>query len=208
MAGVEAIAAVQLIDACLGITRTILDIARAVGDAQGLPPKLRALVDQLPVVEGLLESARKNCEEGKVTQDASKNAEPILKQCEQALDGLRDIFQKACPKDGDNLGKRIWKGATMVFFGRGSQVQKLMGTIQGNLKLLEQKEIYVIGDKLDELQALTEASGHDDGSGKNVHHGEGNIFAYEGGKPTSNVNNGSGRLIVSHGTYHEAPSST
>jgi hypothetical protein len=36
MAGVEAIAAIQLIDACIGITKTILDIGRAVKDAQAL----------------------------------------------------------------------------------------------------------------------------------------------------------------------------
>ncbi|KAK4983212.1 hypothetical protein LTR50_007358 [Elasticomyces elasticus] len=74
MAGVEAIAAVQLMDACIGITKTIVDIARAVGDAQGLPPKLRALVEQLPTIEDLLESAWENCEEGKATGEASKDA--------------------------------------------------------------------------------------------------------------------------------------
>lgn len=40
MSGAEAVAAIQLIDACIGITKTILDISRAVKNAQGLPPKL------------------------------------------------------------------------------------------------------------------------------------------------------------------------
>jgi hypothetical protein len=39
MAGVEATASVQLIDACICITKTIPDIDRAVQDAQGLPPR-------------------------------------------------------------------------------------------------------------------------------------------------------------------------
>ena len=154
MSGVEAIAAVQVIDACIGIAKTIIDIGRAVKDAQGLPPKLRDLLEKLPVIEELLESARENFEEGKVAEGTSENAHPILKQCEEALGGLREILRKACPREGDNRSTRVWKGAKTVFFGRDSQVQKLVEVVHNNLKLLEQKEIYVIGDKLDELQVL------------------------------------------------------
>ena len=69
-----------------------------------------------------------------------------------------------------------------MFFGRDSQVQKLLEKIQENLRLLEQKEIYVIGDKLDELQQATEALKHD-GRREYMHTGAGNIFANEGGSP-------------------------
>nr|POE87052.1 hypothetical protein CFP56_76157 [Quercus suber] len=43
--GAAAITAIQLIDACIGNTKVIVDIGNAVRDAQGLPPKLRALVE-------------------------------------------------------------------------------------------------------------------------------------------------------------------
>ena len=85
MSGAEAIAAIQAVDACIGIAKTIIDIGRAVSDAQGLPPKLRDLFEKSPVIEELLESAHDNFEEGKVAEDASKSAQPILKQCEQAF---------------------------------------------------------------------------------------------------------------------------
>jgi len=98
-----------------------------------------------------------------VTEDAIKSAEPVLKQCEQVSSELRDIFRTACPKDGDDRGKRIWKGAKAVFFGRDSQLLKLLGTIQDDFKLLEQKEMYVIGDKLDALLQHTGALAQDDG---------------------------------------------
>ncbi|KAK4892097.1 hypothetical protein LTR49_028622 [Elasticomyces elasticus] len=187
MSGAEAIVAVQLIDACIGITKTILDIG---------------------LIEELLESAQETCEEGKVTEDASKSAEPILKQCEHALGELRDIFRKACPKDGDDRSKRIWKGAKAVFFGRDSQLQKLLGTIQDNLKLLEQKEMYVIGDKLDALQQFTETLAQED-SGKYIHSGAGNIVANEGGTPTNYVQGGErNRQINNPGVYHEGPAWT
>lgn len=208
MSGAEAITAIQLIDACIGIANTIIDVGRAVHDAQGLPPKLRELLDKLPAIQELLESAQESCEEGRITEDASKSAQPILKQCEEALAELRDIFRKACPKDGENRTKRIWKGAKTVFFGRNSQVQKLLVTIQDDLKLLEQKEIYIIGDKLDALQQVTEALA-DNEDGKYVHTGAGNIFANEGGSPTNFVVSGSNnRQINNPGVYNEGPSGT
>ena len=208
MSGAEAVAAIQLIDACIGIANTIIDIGRAVHDAQGLPPRLRELLEKLPAIQDLLESARESCEERRITEDASKNARPILKQCEEALAELRDIFRKACPKDGENRAKRIWTGTKTIFFGRDSQVQKLLTTIQDNLRLLEQKEIYVIGDKLDALQQVTEALANGE-DGKYSHTGAGNIIANEGGSPTNYVVGGShNRQVNNPRTYNEGPSST
>jgi hypothetical protein len=208
MSGAEAMAAIQLFDACIGIAKAIIDIGRAVKDAQGLPPKLRDLCEKLPAIEDILENARENCEEGKVTEAASNNARPILQGCEQALGELRDIFRKACPKDGDDRCKRVWKGAKAVFFGRDSQVQRLLVVVQDNLRLLEQKEVYVIGNKLDELQHLTEALAQDD-SGKYAHTGAGNIIAIEGGRSTNYVQGGrDNRQIFNPGVYNEGTSST
>jgi hypothetical protein len=207
MAGAEAIAAIQLIDACIGITQTIIKIGLAVKDAYGLPPTLRNLCEKLPAIEDLLESARESCDEGRVTEDNSKSARPLLKQCEQALSELRDIFRKACPAEGDDRTKRIWKGAKTVFFGRDSQVQKLLVVVQDNLRLLEQKEIFRIGDKLKELQQITEALAQDD-DGRITHTGSGNVLANRGGTHTNYMMSGSGRMINNPGVYHEGPSST
>ncbi|KAF2719161.1 hypothetical protein K431DRAFT_287039 [Polychaeton citri CBS 116435] len=76
MSGAEATTAIQLIDACIGIAKTIIDIGRAVHDAQGLSPKLHDLLEKLPAIEELLESAHENFGEGKVTEDTSKSAQP------------------------------------------------------------------------------------------------------------------------------------
>ncbi|XP_014560226.1 hypothetical protein COCVIDRAFT_89762 [Bipolaris victoriae FI3] len=207
MSGAEAITAIQLIDACIGIATTIIEIGRAVHDAQGLPPKLRDLLEKLPAIQELLESAQESCDEGRITEDASKSAQPILKQCKEALAELRDIFRKACPKDGENRTKRVWRGTKTVFFGRDSQAQRLLVTIQDNLRLLEQKEIYVIGDKLDALEQVTEALANEDG--KYTHTGAGNIIANEGGSPTNYVVGGSNnRQVNNPRVYNEGPSST
>jgi hypothetical protein len=79
MSSAEAVTAIQLINACIGIANTIIDIGRSVHDAQGLPPKLRDLLKKLPAIQELLESAQESCEEGRITKDASKNVQPILK---------------------------------------------------------------------------------------------------------------------------------
>jgi hypothetical protein len=100
MSGAEAITAIQLIDACIGITKTIIDIGRAVHDAQGLPPRLRDLIETIPSIEDLLESAHERCYEGGITEDASKSVQPILKQCEEALSELRDILGKRARRMG------------------------------------------------------------------------------------------------------------
>jgi hypothetical protein len=208
MSGAEGIAVVGLIDACIGITKTILDIGRAVRDAQGLPPKLRDLFDKLPAVEDLLESAREACDEGRVADDKHTHAQPLLQQCATALAELRDIVRKACPKDGDDRKKLLWRGTKTVFFGRDSKVQALLVIVLDNLKLLEQQEIYTIGDRLDELQELTAALGQED-SGKYAHSGTGNILAIEGGTSENHVQGGSNnRMIIKPGVYHEGQSST
>lgn len=205
MSGAEAIALIGLIDACIGITKTILDIGRAVHDAQGLPPKLRDLFEKLPAVEDLLDSARDTCEDGKVSDDKSKSALPLLKQCEEALTELREIIRKACPKDKDNRTARVWRGTKTVFFGRESKVQALLVVVQENLRFLEQQEIYYIGDKLDVLQQLTEELGRDD-NGKYSHTGTGNILAIEGGTSENHIQGGSNnRMIIKPGVYHEGP---
>lgn len=191
---------IGLIDACIGITTTILEIGRAVKDAQGLPPTLRDLCEKLPAIEDLLETARERCEDGKVNDNNRKSAKPVLKQCEQALTELRHVFRKACPKDGDHRSKRIWKGARTVFFGRDGQVQTLLVSVQDNLWLLEQKEIFRIGDRLNELQLLTEALALD-GRG-------GIIMATRGGVHTNNLMSGSGRQINNAQVYHEGFAST
>jgi hypothetical protein len=187
---------VGLIDACIGITTTILEIGRAVRDAQGLLPTLRDLCEKLPAIEDLLETARERCEDGKINENSKKTSKPILKQCEQALAELRDVFRKACPKDGDHRSKRIWKGARTVFFGRDGQVRKLLVSVQDNMWLLEQQEVFRIGDRLDELRMLTEALAHDD-------HG-GITMATRGGIHTNYLMSGSGRQINNARVYNEA----
>ena len=79
-------------------------------------------------------------------------------------------------------------------------MQTLLVSVQDNLWLLEQKEIFRIGDRLNELQLLTEALALD-GSG-------GIIMATRGGVHTNYLMSGSGRQINNAQVYHEGFAST
>ena len=90
-----------------------------------------------------------------------------------------------------------------MFFGRDSQVQKLLVVVQDNLRLLEQKEVFRIGDKLEALEQITEALAQD-GDGRIVNTGSGNVLANRGGTHTNYLMSGSGRQINSPGVYNES----
>jgi len=78
MSGAEAITAIQLIDACIGIAESIIDVGRAVHDAQGLPPKLRDLLEKLPAFEELLESVHESWEDlGGCQQERTADFETV-----------------------------------------------------------------------------------------------------------------------------------
>ena len=105
MAGAEAIAAISLVAACITIIEKITSIGDAVHDAQGLPSKLRLVFEKLPVIEELLNKARERFENENISEATSERAQPVLEQCKQALEKLRNIFQDACPEDEENRRK-------------------------------------------------------------------------------------------------------
>ena len=57
--------------------------------------QLRDVLEKLPAIEELLESAREN-----VAEEASKSTQPTLKQYEQALSDPRNVLRKVCTKGG------------------------------------------------------------------------------------------------------------
>ncbi|PPJ56177.1 hypothetical protein CBER1_09081 [Cercospora berteroae] len=195
MSGAEVITAVQLIDACVGITRTIIEIGEAARDAKGLPDRLKELFERLPAIEDLLKLAREN--QDKVPSGDRESVEPVLKQCKSALEELRRLFWKACPEDGEHYSKRIWRGAKVVFFGRKSQLLILLDTILGNLKLLEQKKVYEIGGRLDSLSETIQTLAEDDSPmANNTHNGSGNQNILQGSGNMYNQGGGD------HSTFH------
>ncbi|WPH03964.1 Hypothetical protein R9X50_00684700 [Acrodontium crateriforme] len=195
--------AIQLIDAGIGIIKAIIEIGAAVRDAQGLPERLRTLHQELPAIESLYASARQTFQHGRVPDNVAQETKQILDNCNAALNALRVIFEEACPVDGkSNHRQRVWNGARTVFFGRNSKVQKHLLVIQKSLTLLGEKNIFIIGDQLDNLQKVIEALGQDDGSKYEVS-GSGSMFFSDGGDQTSLVQHGNNNKQIKTQTYNE-----
>jgi hypothetical protein len=194
---------VQLVDACIGIVKAIAEIGSAARDAYGMPASLRSIFDQLPVLEELLNAARAQGQHEDPTNDKQQSVKPILSSCQQALGEMRDLFEEACPEDESNRTRRVWKGMKF-YLGKNSKLRKLLDTVLDNLKLLEMKEVVVIGDKLDELQKLTEGLDPEGGSGKNVHYGSGSNFSHEsGGTQNNTVSSGPNARQITTQSYQE-----
>jgi vacuolar-type H+-ATPase subunit H len=182
----EAIAIVGLVDACIGITETIIKIGQAAKNAQGLPSKLAKVFEEFPVVQSLFQRAKENSDN--IKEDARRSAKPILKQCKEALDQLQTLFEKICPPDDTSSAKRIWKGAKAEVMGRNSKLQELWNDVQGHLGTLETKQVFDIGDKLDALKETMDSLAEESGD---------NYKFY--GSGSQNINNGPGKLIVAGG---------
>lgn len=176
----EAIAIIGLVDACIGITGTIIKIGQAAKDANGLPSKLAKVFEEFPVVQSLFQRAKENNDN--IKEDARRSAEPILKQCKDALVQLQGLFEKICPQDGASSAKRTWKGAKAEIMGRNTKLQELWKEVQEHLNILEKKQIFDIGDKLDALEKTMDSMAQEDSG--NVHYGDGNqnIVQGEGNK--------------------------
>jgi hypothetical protein len=182
----EAVAIIGLVDACIGITGTIIKIGQATKNANGLPSKLAKVFEEFPVVQSLFQRAKENSDN--IGEDARRSVEPILKQCKEALDQLQALFQKICPQDDTSSAKRVWKGAKAEVMGRNSKLQELWNDVQGHLDTLEKKQIFDIGEKLDALKETMESLAEEDGE-KYVFHGSG----------SQNIHKGPGKMFITGG---------
>ncbi|GIZ42947.1 hypothetical protein CKM354_000619400 [Cercospora kikuchii] len=206
MTGVEAINLVQLIGACISITETVIEIGRAAQDAKGLPPKLKELFERLPAINDLLQAANERTKKDEVSEESRNSIKPVLEQCQTSLEQIRGLFHKACPEDGDNYGKRFWKGSKTVFLGRDSKLQRHMNDVMDNLKILELKGVFTIDGKLDDLAETVQVLAEQD-SVTNAHYGTGNQNINEGPGDQFNIGGGTHNTFTNNfGSHiHQGP---
>lgn len=172
MTGVEAVAGiVGLVSDCISLTKIIIDIGKAANDNRGLPKKLRDLFDELPHIKDVFEQAQKNSNSN-LNDERRKHAELTLQKCKSALQELEVLFIKVCPEDDADRFKRVCKATSATVLGRNSKLQQLWEQINGYLNTLEKEEIFVIGDKLNDMKDAIASLAEEDG-GKNVNYGSG-----------------------------------
>jgi hypothetical protein len=76
----------------LGVISSIIPIVDgttkgydAVTDAKGLPDAFREVYARLPIVQNILNSAKRHMEDGHVDKDSYKGVKPIANACEKKL---------------------------------------------------------------------------------------------------------------------------
>jgi len=114
----------------------------------------------------------------------------LIDACEQALVGLRNLFHTV----GDDRT-------------RDYQVQKLLPTIQDNLRLLENKKVLRNSDRVDNLRQLTKALAQDGGN-QIARPGPSELLANQKGSYNTYVMDGTGTQINNPAVYCEGPSGT
>ena len=116
----------------------------------------------------------------------------IIGACERALVSLRNLYTRPSPKESDD---RI----------KDRQVQKLLAAVQDNLKVLEQKKVLRIGNKVDDLRQLTRALAPNDDN-TIAHTRPGNLLAKQAGAHATYTMDGTGTQINNPAVYCEGPS--
>jgi murein L,D-transpeptidase YcbB/YkuD len=116
----------------------------------------------------------------------------VIGVCEQALASLRNLFTNASPKECDDRT-------------RDRQVQKLLAAVQDNLKVLEQKKVLRIGNKVDDLRQLTKALAPNDDN-MIARTNPSNLLAKQSGSPATYKMEGTGTQINNPAVYCEGPS--
>ncbi|KAM3425750.1 hypothetical protein BST61_g7681 [Cercospora zeina] len=192
---------VQLLSACVDLTKTIVTIAEAAKSSHGLPPKIFQLFEELPAVQSLFEKFQQHhLHESRDNTNVSVT--PVLRHCEQDLRSLSLLFENVCPKDEANRLQRTWKGTTALISGKHSKLQELWTSILGHLEMLETKQILDIGDQLDSLNDTMSSMANEHESTYNynvsgsMYHNEGGAMFHNSGAHNTNYQSGGNQSFV------------
>lgn len=177
MSGAEV---VQLVSACIDLTKAIVTIAQTAKDSQGLPPKVSRLFEELPAVQSLFQRALQHNVDLKIQQDTQPGVALVLKHCEQDLQTMNQLFEKICPKVGANSLQRTWKGTSAIVSGKDIKLQDLWTSIRNHLDTLETKHILDIGDQLDDLTKIVRSLA-DEREATNQYSVAGSMYQINGG---------------------------
>ena len=134
MSGVEAIAILGVISSIISIVDGTKKVYDAATNAQGLPEAFRTIAGRLPIVENILDSAKKRIEQGNVDEDSCKGVKDVVEACEKKATRLDTLFKKAIPKDGAWAGERYYKAVKRL--GKGNEVENLMKGMLEDVRLL------------------------------------------------------------------------
>lgn len=124
MSGGEAILVLGVISSIISIVDGTKQVYGAATNAQGLPEAFREVAARLPIVQNILDSAKRHIEDGDADEDSCKGAKDVVKSCEKKAKKLDELFQKVIPADSASRAEKYLLAVRTM--GKGSRVETLM----------------------------------------------------------------------------------
>ena len=191
MSGVgEAGLVLGLISSTIAIFEAVQAIYEAASDTSGLPKKLRAVAEQIPLVYNALGLAEKNFKANNVPQETVRDAKPVLEQCQNSATSLKDIFDTSIPAKDASRAERLKKAVGLQW--KSNKAKEYMGGVCKSMELLAQYQVFQDAEALEDIKAaieqLTSISDEEAEQPRFVHSGAGAINANTGEGTQKNYN--------------------
>ncbi|KAK5685481.1 hypothetical protein LTS10_003560 [Elasticomyces elasticus] len=188
------------------LIKTAREIYDAVQDKSGIPDKLKKVAEQLPSVESLLQGAQEQYDKSQANKDVWTQAKPDVEQCQKHCKALKDLLDKALPKEGSNTAERTWKATKNVLGSTSKDAQKHLKAICDALSKLQQRQIITNTALLEDIKVIVgELAG--DGIYKYHHEGIGDVNVAESGGHFNQQSGANSKMFngpISGLTFNEA----
>jgi N-terminal domain on NACHT_NTPase and P-loop NTPases len=182
MSGAEVIGLISSVIAIIGAAKTVYDAA---ADAKGQPEAFSQVAARLPLVIGLLDSAKGGVPKLNTTEQEALEA--ILQSCEDKAESLGKLFRRVVRKDDDKWYERYEKAVVAV--SNGKKLESLMGEILKDVQVIvcdKLKEIATsnqvkeLGEAIKDMKELPSSLAEETGSINQKHSGTGDNIAHKG----------------------------
>jgi predicted lipoprotein len=190
---VEVSTVLGLISSAITIFEAAQEVYEAASDVSGLPKKFRAAADHIPLVYHTLNRAAEHIQSQQVDVQALKSAEPVLQQCRENADKIKDIFDKTIPGPNASTAERMKKAMSLKM--KSNKVKESMEDVIKGLELLAQNQIFQDAETLNDIQeSLVELGSltDEDAQPQYSHSGSGDQNIVSGGTLRKYHNSGSG----------------
>lgn len=190
---VEAATVLGLVSSAIAIFEAAQEVYEAASNTSGLPKTFRAAADRIPLVHHALSQAAENIRTQQVDEQALKSAEPVLQQCKENADKIKDIFDKTIPGPNASRAERMTKAVGLKM--KSNKVKESMEEVIKGLELLAQNQIFqdteTLNDIKESLRELGSLAG-EDGQPQYSSSGSGDQNIVSGGILRKYQNSGSG----------------
>lgn len=190
----EVIGIIGLISSIITIAEAAYGIYESAGDAHGLPKKLQATAEQIPLLVRILQLADQNIQSRQVDQQTLQSAQPILQRCEERITEVKTIFARTIPASDASRAERMKKAVGLRT--KSNKVKELMEEVMQDTELLAKDRLFSDALVLQDIQSAIEQLGNlpeEEDRLQFTHSGTGSINANTGAGTQHNYSNsGSG----------------